>query len=104
MKEKEIFLLLNAIEKNTDIKRLIREGLSYTKIAKLTREAISAEYIKYENEKISLSKKGSEFYLQIKDSYKITTKEEWIEKDFKNQIARLDKNTIFVPRQNELTF
>ena len=31
-------------------------------------------------------------------------KEEWIEKDFKNQVKRIDKNSIFLPRQNELTF
>ncbi len=104
MKEKDIFLLLNAIKKNTDIKRLVREGLSYTSIAKLTKDAVSDGLVTYENEKVRLSEKGDDLYSQIKDTYKRTSKEEWIEKDFKNQIPRLDKNIIFVPRQNELTF
>ena len=104
MKEKEIYLLLNAIKKNTDIKRLIREGLSYSAIARLTKEAISNKLVTYEDEKIRLSDKGEKLYEQIKDNYKRTNKEEWIEKDFKSQIPRIDKNTIFVPRQNELTF
>ncbi len=104
MKEKEIYLLLNAIKKNTDIKRLIREGLSYSDIARLTKDAITNELVNYQDEKIQLSTKGNELYEQIKDNYKKTNKDEWIEKDFKSQIPRIDKNTIFVPRQNELTF
>ncbi len=104
MKEKEIYLLLNAIKKNTDIKRLIREGLSYSAIARLTKEAISNELVTYEDEKVHLSEKGKQLYEKIKDNYKRTNKEEWIEKEFKSQIKRIDKNAIFVPRQNELTF
>lgn len=104
MKEKEIYLLLNAIKKNTDIKRLIREGLSYSDIARLTKDAITNELVNYQDEKIQLSTKGNELYEQIKDNYKKTNKDEWIEKDFKSQIPRINKNTIFVPRQNELTF
>jgi|SRR5690554_2353612 len=104
MKEKEIYLLLNAIKKNTDIKRLVREGLSYSDIARLTKDAITNELVDYQDEKIKLSIKGNELYEQIKDNYKRTNKDEWIEKDLKSQIPRIDKNTIFVPRQNELTF
>lgn len=104
MKEKEIYLLLNAIKKNTDIKRLVREGLSYSDIARLTKDAITNELVDYQDEKIKLSIKGNELYEQIKDNYKRTNKDEWIEKDLKSQIPRINKNTIFVPRQNELTF
>lgn len=104
MKEKEIYLLLNAIKKNTDIKRLVREGLYYSDIARLTKDAITNELVDYQDEKIKLSIKGNELYEQIKDNYKRTNKDEWIEKDLKSQIPRIDKNTIFVPRQNELTF
>jgi hypothetical protein len=31
-------------------------------------------------------------------------KEEWIQKDLKSKIPKLDKKTIFVPLKNELTF
>ncbi len=31
-------------------------------------------------------------------------KEEWIQKDGKSKIPKLDKKTIFVPRKNELNF
>jgi len=38
------------------------------------------------------------------ESNKKIIKEEWIKKDLKNKIPKLDKKTIFVPRKNELTF
>jgi hypothetical protein len=31
-------------------------------------------------------------------------KEEWIKEDLKSKIPKLDRKTIFVPSQNELTF
>lgn len=104
MQEKNIYLLLNAIKKNTDIKRLVREGISYSSIAKLTKEAIAENLVSYEKDKIQLSEKGEFFYDKIKDNYKRTNKNEWIEKDLKSQIPCIDKNAIFVPRQDELTF
>jgi hypothetical protein len=38
------------------------------------------------------------------ESNKKISKEEWIKKDLKSKIPKLDKKTIFVPRKNELTF
>jgi len=38
------------------------------------------------------------------ESNKKIIKEEWIKKDLKNKIPKLDKKTIFVPRKNELNF
>ena len=38
------------------------------------------------------------------ESNKKIIKEEWIKKDLKSKIPKLDKKTIFVPRKNELTF
>lgn len=104
MKEREIYFLLNAIKKNTDIKRLVREGLSYTDISNLTKKAIANGLLTYNDEKISLSEQGDLLYEQIKNTYKRTNKDEWIEKDEKSRIDKIDKNFIFVPRQSELTF
>lgn len=35
---------------------------------------------------------------------KTRKKEEWIQKDVKSKIPKLDRKTIFVPSQNELFF
>lgn len=104
MDEKELYLLLNLIKNNGDIKRLVREGISYQKIIELTNEAISKELVTYINDKIELSEKGNSKFGEIQHNYKKINKDEWIEKDKKNQIAKLDKNVIFVPRQDELSF
>jgi len=31
-------------------------------------------------------------------------KEDWIKKDWKNKIPKIDKKVVFVPRQKELSF
>ena len=92
------------IKNNGDIKRLVREGISYQKIAELTNEAILKKLVTYNNDNIELSELGNSKFEEIKNNYKKTNKEEWIEKDKKNQIARIEKNNIFVPSQNELSF
>lgn len=35
---------------------------------------------------------------------KIKKKEDWIQKDFKNKIPKLDRKTLFIPSQDELFF
>lgn len=104
MNEKELYLLLNVIKKNGDIKKLIREGLSYKQIAEFTNEAIKNDYVKYAHDSIELSEIGNLKYEEIKEKYKRTNKEEWIERDLKSIVPKIDKNLIFLPRQNELTF
>ncbi len=42
-------------------------------------------------------------YLNMESNKKIN-KEEWIKKDLKSKISKLDKKTLFIPRKNELTF
>jgi hypothetical protein len=104
MEQKELYLLLNVIRQNGDIKRLVREGISYKQIAELTNEAIIQKLVTYKEDKIELSDLGNAQFEQIKNFYKRTNKNEWIEIDKKNEIVKWDKNKIFIPRQNELTF
>lgn len=104
MTNENLYILLDIVFRNGSVKRLARAGIDYNEIAIQTGIAIKDELITYSEEKIILTDKGVELYKQLETTYKRTKKEEWIEKDKKNQIAKIDKNTIFVPRQNELTF
>ncbi len=104
MKENKLTILLHIIKNNGNINKLIREGVSFKEITLLTNEAIEKEYITYENEKIFVTVKGSEFLTETSEIIKKTNKEEWIDKDFKSQVVQIDKNSIFLPKQNELTF
>ncbi len=104
MNEKHLYKLLKVINKNGNINNLIREGLSFSKIAELTNKAIIAELVIKSNDKIELSRKGLEKIQKLEVRYKKTNKEEWIEKDIKSIIPKLDKDLIYLPDQNELTF
>jgi len=104
MKENKLTILLHIIKNNGNVNKLVREGVSFKEITSLTNEAIEREYLTYENEKISVTDKGTEFLKQTIEIIKKTNKNEWIEKDLKSQVKRIDKNFIFLPKQNELTF
>lgn len=104
MNEEQLYLLLNVIAKNSSVKVLIRGGISYGRIAQLTRELIESGLLIYSNEKVMLSEAGNARLKDLQSKFKKTNKEEWIKKDEANMIPKLNTNTIFVPSQKELTF
>lgn len=104
MNEKHVYMLLRVINNNGNVNKLIREGLSFSKIAELTNKAILAGLVIQTNDKIELSPKGLEEMQALEVRYKKINKEEWIEKDNKSIIPKLDQNLIYLPDQNELTF
>lgn len=104
MKENKLTVLLHIIKTNGNINKLIREGVSFKEIASLTNDAIEKGYLTYENEKIFVTIEGIEFLTKTSEIIKKTNKEDWIEKDFKSKVKQIDKNSIFLPRQNELSF
>lgn len=104
MKEKELYILLTVIQKNGDVKRLIREGLSYKDVAEMTNKAISDGLIIYNNDLISLSEKGIETLIIFDKKLKITDKSKWIVPENKSKTSILDKNDVFLPNQNDLSF
>jgi len=104
MKNENLYILLDIIFRNGSIKRLARKGVSYNEIAKQTQVAIKEKLVSYDKEKVILTKKGIKLLKQLETTYKKTNKEEWIEKDEKSRIDKKEKDFIFVPRQNELTF
>src|SRR4051812_41817928 len=104
MQEKELYLLLDVIKNNGNIKKLVREGISYKMIAELTNEAILKNLVIYNNDVIELSELGNLTFEKIRDNYKKTNKEEWIQEEERSKIPKIDKGFIFLPDQNELFF
>ena len=104
MKEENLYLLLDVVFRNGSVKRLTRNNIDFNEIAKQTNLAINQGLLSYSEDQIALSKEGIELYKQLEARFKKVNKDEWIEKDLKNQIAKKDKNFIFMPRQNELSF
>lgn len=104
MDENKLYLLLNVIFRNSSVKKLTRRGITFSEIAELTNKAIQEELVINSKEKIVLTIKGKKILKKLEIKYKKTNKDEWIEKDLKNKISKIDKNSLFLPRQNELTF
>lgn len=104
MNENAIYNLLTVIKNNGNVKRLIREGLDYNMIGKMTNQAISDRLIIYENDNIYLSSEGIRLLTELEKKYKIQDKRKWIEPKNECKIPTLGKNFIFLPQQDELHF
>ena len=104
MEKETLYLLLDIIFRNGSLKRLSRKGLDYSEIAVQQALAISEKLVDYRNEKVVLTQKGVDILKQLEIQYKKVNKNEWIEKDVKNRVDRMEKDFIFVPRQNDLSF
>jgi len=104
MKEQDLYILLSIIKNNGDVKRLMREGLSYKDVAELTTIAITDGLIIYVNDLISLSEKGNEILLSLDKKFKRIDKSKWIEPENQSKISILDKKDVFLPNQNDLWF
>lgn len=104
MNEKYLYTLLSVIKKNGDVKRLLRVGLDYKEISEITSQAISEGFIIYESDSVSLSSKGEERFNELESKLKITDKKKWIEPKNVSKIPVLEKDFIFLPKQDELHF
>lgn len=101
---KNKYNLLDIILKNGSINRLTRDGVPIELISKLINNLVLEHYIEYRDEKIKLTEKGMEELKKLEIIFKKIVKDEWIVPDEKSRVVKLDKNSIFVPKQNELTF
>lgn len=104
MDEKQIYTLLCIVKDNGDIKRLTRIGLSFKAIAELSKSAIENELLKYENENISITEKGVTLITSLEKKFKQTDKNSWIDPKYDSRVATIDKNFVFLPKQDELHF
>lgn len=104
MNDTNLYILLSVIKNNGDIRRLKREGMEYLEIAELTNQIISNQLATYVDDTISLTADGQNKLIELEKTIKKTKKKNWIDKEIKSKISRLDKNFIFLPNQNELEF
>ncbi len=104
MDNKHLYILLNVIKTNGDIRKLKREGIDYKKIAELTKSAITQKLVNYKGDKITLSDKGKEKLKSLETDYKVRDKKQWIMAENKSKIPKLEKDFIFLPNQNEIHF
>ena len=104
MNEDNLYLLLDIIKKNGNVKKLIHNGLGYKAIAELTTWAINNKYVIIDNNEISLSEKGNSELLRLSILFKKNNKNEWINPEFESKIKPIEKDFIYLPNKKELSF
>ena len=70
MIEKHLYILLKITASNSSVKQLIREGLTFPKIADLTSGAIEEGYIIPTEENVRLTEKGQNKLKELEEFFK----------------------------------
>lgn len=106
MNESNIYILLKVIFRNGSVKSLTRLKIDLDANGFKVNQAIAEGLVQSSENSIILTERGLQLLTELKEKYKNTKKDEWIEKDEKNRLVknRREKDFIFVPRLNELTF
>ena len=104
MDDKKLYLLLRVMHNNGNSKVLTRNGMGYLEIATYTNTAIANKLLAYDGSKIELTELGIKTLKELGILYKKRNKEEWIDRDFKSQIPKIEKDFIYLPRPDEINF
>lgn len=104
MIKREEILMLNLIEDSGNVKRLLRENLSYKEISELISKLVQDELLTYVDKKIILTDKGKKKLNESKHLIKETNKELWIKPENKSRVKKIERNFIYLPNQTELDF
>lgn len=104
MIRREEILLLDIIENSGNIKKLLRENISYKEISEIISKLVREELLCYIDKKIILTDIGKDMLKNGKNSIKETDKNLWIEAENESRIKIIEKNFIFLPNQKELDF
>lgn len=104
MTKRKETLILNMIENSGNVKRLLREDLSYRDISEITNKLVQDDLLSYIERKIILTKKGKQVLAENKHLIKETNKENWIQPENKSRIKKHERNFIYLPNQTELDF
>jgi hypothetical protein len=102
--DKYSLLLLHIIKEDTNVRQLMRYGLTYREIAELIEQNITLGNLNGENDTISLTKRGEDYLSANRNLIKERDKAKWIDLDFKHKITKIDKDDVFLPNKNKLSF
>lgn len=78
--------------------------MTFRQIAEYTNYAFANKLIRNSSERIILTKKGIASLTEWEEIYKIKDKEQWIQKEEKSKIDKIDINYIYLPKRWEIDF
>lgn len=100
----ELYLLLQVIKFNGNIKKLTRIGLTFQDIIENIKSLSESKKLSSIDGKIQLTEEGEIMFSELSIKYKNRDKDKWIEKELDSKVDKLDINFIYLPNQNELYF
>lgn len=104
MDNKKTVLLLRVLHEDGDINILRHHNMSFREIAELVEHNVKEEFLTDSGDKISLTERGMEYLKNNIGLVKERDKSKWIEPDKKNKIRKIDRDEVFLPTQNALSF
>ncbi|MFK7000865.1 hypothetical protein V3470_06985 [Flavobacterium oreochromis] len=101
----ELYQLLHIIHNNGNIRRLIRNDISFVQVIDYIKELTIKGILHYNDSKLSISEDGMKLFEELSIKYKNIEKDKWIEKEIKSKLeSKIDIDFVYLPDQNELYF
>lgn len=104
MTTKNKVLLLRVIHEDGDIKLLRHHNISFREIGEMVETSVEEGLLTNSDDIISLTDQGKDFLEGNIGIIKERDKSKWIELDRKNKIRKIDRDEVFLPAQNALSF
>lgn len=105
MEEQRIHIeLLNIVNNRSDLKKLRHFGLTYRQIAALIESNVLSGNLSSEGDLLSITELGKNVLESRQNELKETDKSKWIDLDYKSKVKQIDKDDVFLPRKDDLSF
>ena len=96
--------LLKIIDNNGNIEPLSELGYEYSQIVNFIKHEINENNAAYNNGELILTLQGKSLIVSLEKEKKKKGSNTWIEQEIQSKISILDKNDVFLPNQNDLSF
>lgn len=104
LNNKDLYQLLYILKNNGNIKRLIRENITFIDIINNVKMLTNDFFLNNDNGKLSFTETGEKLFEELDREYKSRNKDKWIESEKKSKIEKLDIDFVYLPDQSKIFF
>jgi hypothetical protein len=97
-------LLLKIVKYNGDVTPLVKLGYEYAQVMDFLNELLNEKLLIKEGYQLNITSAGLSTIEDLNKEFKRKDASNWIEPDLASRISKIDKNEIFLPDPNELSF
>lgn len=99
-----IYLLLQIVKNNGDVRKLTREGLTFADVANLTSYALGEKLLCFKDNVLMLDLEGESMLAKLNEYRRPKTKKEWITEEDQSKIFKISKDFIYLPNPTTKLF